>query len=192
MHYPRESELMEFMAYHLWEREGRPAGRAEDHWREAERLLEIEFRLGGWTRGQLTLMGIIGTRSLDKQIAGQQAKAEEFDPKILRLVGLTPEQALGKAMGPAGCDHCNRTGYRGRKAIFEMMQMNSQIRELAFNLAPVSELRKAAVASGMRSLVEDGRIKILNGVTTPDEIARSTQVDLDNLEAPAEDEESKV
>ncbi|MFO1505189.1 MAG: DUF2934 domain-containing protein [Steroidobacteraceae bacterium] len=46
MHYPRESELMEFMAYHLWEREGRPAGRAEDHWREAERLLEIEFRLG--------------------------------------------------------------------------------------------------------------------------------------------------
>lgn len=95
-------------------------------------------------------------------------------------------------MGPAGCDHCNRTGYRGRKAIFEMMQMNSQIRELAFNLAPVSELRKAAVASGMRSLVEDGRIKILNGVTTPDEIARSTQVDLDNLEAPAEDEESKV
>jgi len=44
----------------------------------------------------------------------------------------------------------------------------------------VSELRKAAIASGMRALVEDGKIKILNGVTTPEEIARNTQVDVDN------------
>lgn len=46
MQYPRESDLIEFMAYHLWEWEGRPAGRASDNWREAERMLEIEFRVG--------------------------------------------------------------------------------------------------------------------------------------------------
>ncbi len=49
----------------------------------------------------------------------------------------------------------------------------------SLKLAPVSELRNAALASGMRPLVEDGKIKILNGVTTPLEIAKMTQVDLD-------------
>ena len=58
--------------------------------------------------------------------------------------------------------------------------MNSTIRELAFNLAPISELRKAALANGMRPLVEDGKIKCLNGITTPDEVASVAQVDVDN------------
>jgi type IV pilus assembly protein PilB len=80
-----------------------------------------------------------------------------------------------------GCDNCGGGGFRGRRAIFEMMQMNSEIRELAFNLAPVSELRRAALSSGMRPLVQDGRLKVLNGVTTPAEIAVVAQVDLDNV-----------
>jgi type IV pilus assembly protein PilB len=113
------------------------------------------------------------------------AKAEELDPKFLRLTGLTLETALGRAMKGDGCDNCSNTGYRGRKAIFEMMIMNSEIRELAFSLAPVSELRKAALASGMRPLVEDGKLKILNGTTTPLEIASTTQVDLDNIQGGA-------
>jgi type II secretory ATPase GspE/PulE/Tfp pilus assembly ATPase PilB-like protein len=62
-----------------------------------------------------------------------------------------------------------------------MMMMNAAIRELAFNLAPISELRRAAMLSGMRTLVQDGRLKILGGVTTPEEIAASAQVDVDNL-----------
>jgi len=69
------------------------------------------------------------------------------------------------------------TGYKGRKAIFEMMLMDSGIREAAFNLAPVSELRRLALASGMRPLVEDGKLKVLAGKTTPDEIARVSQVE---------------
>jgi type II secretory ATPase GspE/PulE/Tfp pilus assembly ATPase PilB-like protein len=60
------------------------------------------------------------------------------------------------------------------------MIMNTAIRDLAFKLASVAELRKAALANGMRPLVEDGKIKVLNGMTTADEVARSTQVDLDN------------
>ncbi|NUQ52372.1 MAG: Flp pilus assembly complex ATPase component TadA [Phycisphaerales bacterium] len=107
------------------------------------------------------------------------AKAEELDPKLLRLTGITQEEGLGNILHPVGCDNCVSTGYRGRMAIFEMMVMNTAIRDLAFKLAPVSELRNAALASGMRPLVEDGKIKILNGVTTPLEIAKMTQVDLD-------------
>ena len=99
------------------------------------------------------------------------------DPKYLSLIGLTVADAAGRVHKAVGCDNCNRTGFRGRKAIFEMMIMNSQIRDLAFNLAPLADVRKAAVANGMRNLVEDGKLKVLNAVTTPDEIARVAQVD---------------
>ena len=105
----------------------------------------------------------------------QLAERDELDPKYLNLIGLTVDEALGRVYKPVPTEETT-TGYKGRKAIFEMMLMNNQIRELAFNLAPVAELRKAALASGMRPLVGDGRLKVINGVTTPDEIARVSQV----------------
>jgi type IV pilus assembly protein PilB len=100
------------------------------------------------------------------------------DPKFLHLVGITPEDRQKHTVYKAiGCEACNGTGYRGRKAIFELMVMNSEIRDLAFRREPVSFIRRAAVANGMRSLVEDGKIKILRGLTTPDEVARMAQVE---------------
>jgi type IV pilus assembly protein PilB len=109
------------------------------------------------------------------------ATAEELDPKYLQLTGITLEEGLGRIMHPVGCENCNRTGYRGRRGIYEMMVMNSQIRDLTFAMSPVSELRKAALASGMRPMVGDGKIKILNGLTTPAEVSSITQVDIDNI-----------
>jgi len=109
------------------------------------------------------------------------ADESEYDHKIMLLNGITVEEARGKAMKPVGCAVCNSTGYKGRQAIFEMMIMNNHLRELAFKLAPISDLRKAALANGMKPLVEDGKIKILRGATTMDEISRTTQVDLDNI-----------
>jgi type II secretory ATPase GspE/PulE/Tfp pilus assembly ATPase PilB-like protein len=58
-----------------------------------------------------------------------------------------------------------------------MVEMNSEIRDLAFNRAPASKLRAAAKATGMRTILEDGKIKILNGVTTPAELLRITQAE---------------
>jgi len=101
----------------------------------------------------------------------------EPDPKHLRIIGMSPEEAAGKAMRPVGCDNCNNTGFRGRKGIYEMMIMNSEIRDLAFKQEPVGKIRVAAINSGMRTLTEDGRIKVLKGTTTADEIARMTQVE---------------
>ena len=57
------------------------------------------------------------------------------------------------------------------------MKLNTEIRELAFERAPIGELRAAARRSGMRNLVEDGKIKILRGETTPSEVARFAQVE---------------
>ena len=55
--------------------------------------------------------------------------------------------------------------------------MNSEIRDLAFERAAISKLREAAIRSGMRSLLGDGKIKILRGDTTPSEVARFAQIE---------------
>ncbi len=99
------------------------------------------------------------------------------DAKQLRVVDIDPAEAVGKVHKAAGCGKCNGVGFKGRKAIFEMMMMNAEIRDLAFSRAPVSELRAAALRTGMRSLLGDGKLKILNGVTTPSEIAKFAQAD---------------
>ncbi len=104
---------------------------------------------------------------------------DDPDPRLLRLVGLTREQVAGaEVCKPAGCSHCGNTGYRGRKGIFELLLMSAEIRELAFNRAPTSELRKAAKATGMRTLLGDAHRKILKGITSIEEIVRITQSDV--------------
>ncbi|MBM4111568.1 MAG: type II/IV secretion system protein, partial [Phycisphaerae bacterium] len=87
------------------------------------------------------------------------------DHKFMKLVGLTQADAdSGQIMGPGGCMECIG-GYRGRRAIFEMMVMNQEIRDLAFQRSGISKIRAAAIRGGMRTLVGDGRLKILKGIT---------------------------
>jgi type IV pilus assembly protein PilB len=100
------------------------------------------------------------------------------DPHFLRLLNITPEDLQKNVVYKgAGCSKCSGTGYKGRIAIFEMMEMNSKVRDLAFSRASTSELRKAARAGGMRTLLDDGRIKVFRGTTTPEEISRVTQAE---------------
>ncbi|MEM7683009.1 MAG: ATPase, T2SS/T4P/T4SS family [Planctomycetota bacterium] len=102
----------------------------------------------------------------------------EPDPRIMALTGIKPEDLEGQTIyKPVGCSRCGGAGYRGRRGIYELMLMNSELRELAFKRSSVSELRKAALNSGMRDLLGDGRLKVLAGVTTLSEIARIAQVE---------------
>lgn len=108
----------------------------------------------------------------------KECKEENPEPNMrtLRLLGYTDQELAGaKFFRGRGCNVCNGSGYKGRQGIFEMMEMNPAIRELAFNRSSISEVRKAARASGMRTLLEDGKEKIKNGITTPDELIRITQ-----------------
>ena len=100
------------------------------------------------------------------------------DPFCLRLLDITPEDIKKHPIYKgAGCSKCQETGFRGRIGVFEMIELNSEIRELAFVKAPTSELRKAAQASGMRPLMEDGKIKIFKGITTPEEVVKISQTE---------------
>ncbi len=96
----------------------------------------------------------------------------------LKLAGISDKDLEGRTLyKPCGCDYCSGTGFRGRIGIFEMMQLNNEIRELAFKRAPGNHIRKAALASGMKSLLGDGRLKILSGATTAEEIVKVAQVE---------------
>lgn len=89
----------------------------------------------------------------------------------LKAANIKPDQ-LAKAtfMRGTGCGHCNQSGYRGRLGIFEMMRMNAVIRELTFTQAPTQQVRRIARQNGMRTLLEDGALKAVKGITTVEEV----------------------
>ena len=91
----------------------------------------------------------------------------------IEAAGVTPEMLKGATfMKGRGCAHCQKSGYKGRLGIFELMVMNSKIRELAFQGAPTNEIRRAAVGSGMNVMFNDGVQKVLRGITSFDEVFR--------------------
>ncbi len=95
---------------------------------------------------------------------------------ILNGLGLRPEIAKkANFMKGKGCSNCNKTGYRGRMGIYELMIMTTQVREMAFKGESTLNVRKMARKQGMHTLFEDGMIKALKGLTTIDEVLRITQ-----------------
>ena len=95
---------------------------------------------------------------------------------VIQQAGLVPEQvAKAKFMKGKGCSNCNRSGYRGRVGIYELMMMTSRIREQTFQAASSQALRRTAVSQGMHTLFEDGLIKAMQGVTTLEEVFRSAK-----------------
>jgi type IV pilus assembly protein PilB len=91
----------------------------------------------------------------------------------IEAAGITPEvAATASFMKGKGCSNCNKSGYRGRLGIFELMLMTSRIRELSYQGASTQDLRKAAVSQGMNTLYQDGIQKVLRGITTLEEVFR--------------------
>jgi type IV pilus assembly protein PilB len=91
----------------------------------------------------------------------------------IQEAGITPEQLKDATfMKGRGCNNCQKSGYKGRLGIFELMVMNNKIRELAFQGAATTDIRRAAVSTGMTVMFEDGVQKALRGITTLDEVFR--------------------
>jgi type IV pilus assembly protein PilB len=124
------------------------------------------------------IQAIMAQRLIRTICAECKVEASEPTPSEMKLLGFEKSDLEGRPLYQGkGCKRCGGTGYRGRIGIFEMLIMNNEIRELAFNRAGAAPLRKAARASGMRTLLEDGKLKILKGMTTLEEIARVAQVE---------------
>jgi type IV pilus assembly protein PilB len=97
------------------------------------------------------------------------------DPVLMTALGVKPEDLRGrKVYRPVGCDQCRNTGYRGRKGIFELMEMNSVLRDMVFRKEPLNKMREQARLSGMITLLEDGIRKVFDGLTTLEEVITLT------------------
>ncbi len=97
----------------------------------------------------------------------------EADPDALpRDAHILAGQKLSRG---AGCRKCRGTGYLGRTGLFELMTTSDSIRERIMRRAPAGEVLAAAKADGLRLLREDGWMKVREGVTTPEEVIRSTK-----------------
>jgi type IV pilus assembly protein PilB len=102
---------------------------------------------------------------------------EEYQPSEEELMelALRPEDTRGrKFFRGRGCDNCNKSGYRGRMAIFEILQMDDDLREMVMKEASTNVIRKHARERGMRLLRETGLMGIYEGQTTIDEVVRET------------------
>lgn len=98
----------------------------------------------------------------------------------LRAARITPEMAAKATfMKGKGCVNCNKTGYRGRRAIFELMYLSPKIRELTFKGESTTKIRKMARSEGMHMLFEDGIVKAMKGLTTIEEVVRVARLEDD-------------
>lgn len=92
---------------------------------------------------------------------------------------LTPDQLQdGRLWIGKGCDECFRSGFAGRTAIYEVMPIDTHVQEQIINKATASEIKRGALERGLRTLRMDGINKLLNGMTTPEEVLRVTQLDV--------------
>jgi general secretion pathway protein E len=87
----------------------------------------------------------------------------------------TPEGKLVKSFRGAGCEHCFGSGFSGRVGIFELMELNDELRTLILAKADAVQITAAAKRNGMRNLREDGWMKVPMGLTTAQEVMRVTQ-----------------
>jgi type II secretory ATPase GspE/PulE/Tfp pilus assembly ATPase PilB-like protein len=97
----------------------------------------------------------------------------EPDDEEFRSVGADPAEWRDKKFyRGTGCEKCRHTGYKGRLAIFEMMPFWSEIKSLTVTRAPTNVVKDKARALGMRTLLEDGWERIVEGITTFEEVLK--------------------
>ncbi len=106
----------------------------------------------------------------------------EYTPteRELKMLGtLSKGTTVSTMFKGKGCPHCGQGGYKGRKGIFEIFQIDDSIQRLIFDHSPATVLRARAREMGMRTLREDGMLKVASGMTTLEEVLRATMGDAD-------------
>ncbi len=118
---------------------------------------------------------LIIAQRLVRRICKDCKEEEKIAPAVLLDMGINPQEVetivtfKGK-----GCTSCNNTGYKGRVALYEVMTVDDELKELILAGASAAEIKKKAVASGMKTLRMSGLTKLKEGVTTVEEILRTT------------------
>jgi type IV pilus assembly protein PilB len=120
-------------------------------------------------------VNLICAQRLVRRICNNCKEDHPTPPQALVEAGFTQEesQTVVPKRGK-GCGTCNSTGYKGRVGLYEVMEIGDELRELILIGASAPELRKKAVDDGMITLRRSGLHKVMQGVTTIEEVARET------------------
>jgi type IV pilus assembly protein PilB len=122
-----------------------------------------------------TSVHLICAQRLVRRICKDCAEPVDVPPQALIDEGYTPEESKTvQIMKGKGCATCNKTGYKGRTGLYEVMEVDDEIRELVLVGASAVELKKKAIERGMITLRRSGLIKVAAGWTTLEEVARET------------------
>ncbi len=120
-------------------------------------------------------LNLILAQRLVRKVCDKCSKPASLSQELISRLKLTPEQVAGAALRQgAGCSHCNGTGYRGRLPIFEFMVIDNEMRQLIAGGAREMEIRALARSRGCGDLLDSGIRRMLEGLTTPEEVLRVT------------------
>ncbi len=123
-------------------------------------------------------VNLVLAQRLARKICNDCKQDIPTEEQTLRDLGCTEEQIKNaKQKRGAGCNTCNGSGYKGRVALYEVMRFNDTLKELVLQGASTAELKMAAIRSGMSTLRMSGISKMLDGITTPEEVGRVTMAD---------------
>jgi type IV pilus assembly protein PilB len=118
---------------------------------------------------------LIVAQRLVRRLCKKCKTQHKLPVKALIDMGFTPEEAeTVQVFKPKGCEACNNTGYKGRIALFEVMPIDDDIREMILARAQSREIKKKAIEKGMITLRRSGLIKIKAGITSVEEVLRET------------------
>ena len=118
---------------------------------------------------------LICAQRLVRKVCTNCKEAQPTPVPALIQAGFTPEEAETAApMKGPGCDKCNNTGYKGRVGLYEVMDVSEELRELILVGASGLELRRKAIDEGMITLRRSGLRKVMDGMTTVEEVVRET------------------
>jgi type IV pilus assembly protein PilB len=118
---------------------------------------------------------LILAQRLARKICPQCKEEEKISPQALIKIGFSEEEANSiKCYRGKGCSACNNTGYKGRIALYEVMPISDEIRELILEGASANEIKKTAIRLGMKTLRMSGLTKVKEGITSIEEVLRVT------------------
>jgi type IV pilus assembly protein PilB len=121
---------------------------------------------------------LILAQRLARKICKDCKQEIHVPPQALIDIGITPEEAKSfKCFHGKGCATCGGTGYKGRIALYEVMPLTDNLKELVLNGASSAELKRGAIKEGMKTLRMSGITKLKEDVTTIEEVVRATMAD---------------
>ncbi len=123
-------------------------------------------------------VNLVLAQRLARRVCMDCKREVELDHQAMLDMGVSEEQLqTARVVKGAGCNTCNGTGYKGRVALYEVMKFTDNLKEMVLQGASTAELKVAAIREGMSTLRASGIRKVLEGVTTPEEILRVTMSD---------------